>query len=419
MMTASTAFATTGEKMFKNLQMIAHSGSKSLENCDQSDSSVLSAWLLKRKSGPKSRFLSSTNRRFFILDFGSQILFYKHSESDKKISQPTSFRNIISVQPLTDTVADVADDGAESQAGQQINVQRADSKTSLASSLRKRMPSFSTPRSLRAPTQKHGFIIETPDKPLELLCSSKAEADQWIAALQQAMLLGGRPKVEQMARSDTSTAASSRPTTACSFDSSLANTNCSDMSPRQSPPSSRLGDDHVKSQQPAFTEHTSASLPPKVPKRPPVAKAKPKWPLLSPEEQTQQSEMKTPAPEKEAVIKVIESTNGVMEYSAADARIEDDSEAWGVAQSGSLSQGYPRYHDKSEGLSLQERLAQLDFSDDEDEDDSDVHKNAAHQTLPVGSTSNLPAGPAVTTFAAVTVEPCQPFTADLSDSDDE
>jgi len=387
------------KSMQTSMQMIAHSGSKTLDDCDQSDSSVLSAWLLKRKSGPKSRFFSSTNRRFFTLDFGSQILFYKHSESDKRVSQPTTFRNIISVQPLTDTVADVADDGAETQA----NVQRADSKTSLASSLRKRMPSFSTPRSLRAPAQKHGFIIETPDKPLELLCSSKAEADQWIAALQQAMLLGGRPKVEHIAKSDTSTAASSRPTTACSFDSSLANTNCSDVSPKQSPPSSRPC---TGKQQSEFTERTAALLPPKVPKRPPVAKAKPKWPLLSPEEQTQQSEKKTPAPEV---------TNGITEYSAADARVEDDSDAWGVAQPQSRSQVIPRYHDKSEGLSLQERLAQLDFSDSEDEDDEDE----AIQTLPVKSTSMEPMEPVPSAFEAVTVEPCQPFTVDLSDSDDE
>merc|ERR1719160_1903249 len=123
------------------------------------------------------------------------------------------------------------------QAGPKI--ERASSKTSLASSLRKRMPSFvGTPRSLRAPKEQHGFVVETPDRSLELLCSSKMEADQWIAALQQAMLSGGRPKSEELGRSDNSSAASSRPTTACSFDSSLANTNFSEVSSRQSPPSS-------------------------------------------------------------------------------------------------------------------------------------------------------------------------------------
>merc|ERR1719389_835282 len=110
------------------------SGIDLLENGIVNDSGNLSAWLLKRKSGTKSRFLSTTNRRFFILDFGSQILFYKHSETDKKISQPISFRSIVSVQSLTDTVTDVVDDAAETQnpveegVPNEPRVQRADSK---------------------------------------------------------------------------------------------------------------------------------------------------------------------------------------------------------------------------------------------------------------------------------------------------
>jgi len=427
-MLSGPTLAASGGKIFENLKMVAgdsKTAAGSLENSD--DSCNLSAWLLKRKSGAKkSRFLSSTNSRFFTLDFGSQTLFYKHSESDKKVSQPISFRHIASVQALVDTVTEMADNASESQAaGQQggyydpqlfAPVQRTDSKTSLASSLRKRMPSFGTPRSFRAPKEQHGFVVGTTDKSLELLCSSKMEADQWIAALHKAMLLGrlmeGGRNGSELVRSDSSTANSSRPTTACSFSSSLANTNCSEASANPSPLSTRplsgleqsvsaqespnLADAYVKSLQPAATTRTSAMLPPKVPKRPPVAKAK-----------TEQSD-------REA-----EKEEEVTEYSVVDARLQDDNDAWGVEPPQNVSQSVPRYHDQSEGLSWQERLERLDFSDDED----DCAEDHAQDALPIRSTSNTVPLVAGTTSsdAHVTVDDLQPFTAsdDLSDSDEE
>jgi hypothetical protein len=423
MISASAACVSSGEKVLKNLRMVSRSGSKLLDNSEEQDSSIMSAWLLKKKSGPKSHFFSSTNRRFFTMDFGRQIFFYQHSESEKKISQPIPFRSIISVHPLTDSVADMADAGTEVHADQPMNVQRADSKTSLVSSLRKRMPSFSTPRSLRAPKEQHGFVIETVERPMALLCSSKAEADQWIAALQRAMLLSGNIKVEQAA--DTSTAASSRPTTACSFDSSLANTSCTDMSPKQSPPSSRpcsgsqtsqqhsvLAHGYVQSLQPEPKAHTAVLMPPKLPKRP-VAKAN---------SRSHQSNSEAGAPDKEMANEievtalepeVIKATDGVTEYSAADATVQDGSEAWNAGQSTQVTQSIPRYHDKSEGLSWQQRLAQLDLSDDDDDSEEDP----VPQASPVKNKSNVQAG--AISSEPVTIEYCQPFTVDLPDSDEE
>merc|ERR1712046_232391 len=159
------------------------------------------------------------------------------------------------------------------------------------------------------------------------------------------------------------------------------------MSPKQSPPSSHpisgsqipqqsrnLADEYVKSLQSESTERTSASLPPKVPKKPPVPKAKPRWPLLTPEE------TKAAGPEKAMTTnEVSEATDGVMEYSGVDARV-DDSEAWCGAQSQNVSEVAPRYHDKAEGLSWQQRLEQLDFSDDEDD-----HEDEAPQSFLVKS----------------------------------
>jgi len=403
------------------------------------DSDNLSAWLLKRKSGSKKNsFFSSTNRRFFTLDFGSQILFYKHSESEKKVSEPISFRSIISIQPLHYvTVADVVDDEADTQGDPQMKIERSSSKTSLASSLRKRMPSFiGTPQSLRAPKEQHGFVVETLDRSWELLCSSKMEADQWIAALGQAMRLGC-PKSEELGRSDISSALceSSPPTPACSFDSSLANANCSEVSSKQSPPSSpalsdspmpqhsiNLVKEYEKAPWPESTACTSAALPPKVPKRPTVAKAKVPVTPLSPvdrnEVTVENKEVIRPSQNFNAapMDDVRNASDGVTSYSEADARLEFDNEAWGVAQPPKISKIIPQYYDKAEGLSWQQRLEQLDFSDDEE----DVCENdEAQQTSPVRNTSNLTAVAAATTSQPVAVEYCQPFTADLSDSDDE
>jgi len=299
------------------------------------------------------------------------------------------------------------------------------------------MPSFiGTPQSLRAPKEQHGFVVETLDRSWELLCSSKMEADQWIAALGRAMRLGC-PKSEELGRSDISSAPceSSRPTTACSFDSSLANTNCSEVSSKQSPPSSpplsdspmpqhssNLVKGYAKAPRPESTACTSAALPPKVPKRPTVAKAKLPVTLLSPVDRNEMTA------ENEKVIRPSQNFNAapmddvrkasdrVTSYSEADARLDNDHEAWGVAQSPKISKIIPQYHDKAEGLSWQQRLEQLDFSDDE----GDVYEeDEARQASPVRSTSNVTAVVAATTPQPVAVEYCQPFTADLSDSDDE
>lgn len=392
-MISTPAFAASGDKIFKSLKMDLQMALsepqpavESLESCN--DSGNLSAWLLKRKSGGNSHFFSSTNRRFFTLDFGAQILFYKRSVTDKKISLPISFRSILSVQPLTDTVTDLAHNGAEDGVSNEPRVQRVDSKASLASSLRKRMPSFvSTPKSLQPPKEQHGFVVRTCDKSLELLCSSKMEADQWIAALHKAMLLGG-PKMVQSSFQDE--LGSSRPTTACSGSSSLENANRSDASePLTGRESANPADEYVQSPQKEQTTHTPAMLPPKVPKRPPVMKAR-------------NPEVALPT-SKNGLTELIVG-DGVAEYSTADARLETECEAWGVCSPQKSSQAVPRYHDRAEGLSWQERLARLDFSDDEDENDPDENQGQA-----LADHSEPP----------VKVDDCQPFTADLSDGDEE
>jgi len=58
-------------------------------------------WLTKQKGdGAKAKWFSSSTKRFFTIDYDSQIFFYSHSEDRKNNSQPTRFRDIICAELL-------------------------------------------------------------------------------------------------------------------------------------------------------------------------------------------------------------------------------------------------------------------------------------------------------------------------------
>ncbi|CAK0791617.1 unnamed protein product, partial [Prorocentrum cordatum] len=60
-----------------------------------------SAWLTKVKGeGARAKWLSGATRRYFTIDFGSQIFFYSHAEDQRKVSQPVRFKDIRSAQQL-------------------------------------------------------------------------------------------------------------------------------------------------------------------------------------------------------------------------------------------------------------------------------------------------------------------------------
>lgn len=246
------------------------------------------------------------------------------------------------------------------------------------------------------------------------------EADQWIVALHQAMVLGGSKKVQnscdELARFDSLTVTSSRPTTAGSFSSSsLTQTNCSEESTSPPPIMRRDGpqeptnpaEAYVRSLQTDAKTSTSAMLPPRVPKRPTAAKTKKEE--TAAQEEGSCSRQKTIQQDKVAA-QARQATDVVTEYSAADATLEDGNEAWGVVQPQKVSQTLPRYSDQAAGLSMQQRLAQLDFSDDEDDCEEE---QAQHDCEEIREQA------AATDSQAVTVEYCQPFTAALSDSDED
>jgi len=60
-----------------------------------------SAWLNKVKSeGTRSKWLCSTNKRYFTIDFEAKVVFYAHSAGQKKVSQPIKFKEILGAERL-------------------------------------------------------------------------------------------------------------------------------------------------------------------------------------------------------------------------------------------------------------------------------------------------------------------------------
>lgn len=60
-----------------------------------------SAWLTKAKSdGAKAKWFSSGTKRYFTIDFVTQMFYYSHAEDKKTISQPVRFRDILHAEHL-------------------------------------------------------------------------------------------------------------------------------------------------------------------------------------------------------------------------------------------------------------------------------------------------------------------------------
>lgn len=69
-----------------------------------------SAWLTKNKGeGAKASWFSKTTKRYFTIDFNTQIFFYAHSETQKTVSQPVRFKDIVSADQLPTTSSSKGD----------------------------------------------------------------------------------------------------------------------------------------------------------------------------------------------------------------------------------------------------------------------------------------------------------------------
>jgi hypothetical protein len=136
-----------------------------------------SGWLTKAKSNDaRAKWFTSSTRRFFTIDYNSQILFYSRSESDKKISQPIAFSDIIGACPLPEGGANT-----------------------------------------------FGFVLRTKSRDYELFAQSEWDVALWVAGLNRA-----RDSVD-VAASDDSTSAGVRSASGISTPSSQGSPRSSDL----------------------------------------------------------------------------------------------------------------------------------------------------------------------------------------------
>merc|ERR1719284_373030 len=60
-----------------------------------------SAWMRKAKSDQaKAKWLCSSTKRYFTIDFDTQIFFYARAEGAKKISHPIRFKEITGAEQM-------------------------------------------------------------------------------------------------------------------------------------------------------------------------------------------------------------------------------------------------------------------------------------------------------------------------------
>lgn len=309
---------------------------------------LLTGWILKRKSaGAKSKILGDTNKRFFTLDFENQILFYSNSESQKKsVSLPIPFIDILSVEATGN--AEPQDAAAQAP----------------AKSGRFAMPKFPKMAN-RNSGSNHCIIVHGKDKKMELLWNSEEEASKWLAALQYAVRTGDAKRRgdsdPDLAKAEQSTAAGS---SGASGSGSSTPRDCipevigrsddlceSDRSP---PLSSGLED--------VVLDADAAEA---VESQPAFQKMEPHRSSVNGGYNVRSDGVRRVSFDGNAQRKEIETSPA-------------GTSAWGNAP---RTPPIARYADQGEGLSLKERLEQLNFSDDEDEEDGE--KSFAKHTGPL------------------------------------
>lgn len=286
----------------------------------------LTGWLLKRKSeGVASRLFRSANRRFFTLDFEAQLFYYAQSESHKTMSLPVRFCNLLSVEPY-EAVSEppLAEEAAEGDA--------AKSFRHVA------VPKISFGALKRSTASHHGFVLRMAGKEMDLLCASKQEAEAWISGLREAIAMGSSG--EEPLKLELSTSAGSSPEAPLS-PRSEGGESVPEMLVPQTPEAAKV-QTSPRSQM-AFGGEPARETQEK--------KGRRGLGGLLPRRLRRQS--------KEASV-------------AEVTTLEEGVEAWGdedyPQDPAPVSEVSKRYEDKARGLSLKERLAQMDFSDDEDEE---------------------------------------------------
>eukprot|EP00927_Polykrikos_kofoidii_P047972 TRINITY_DN42231_c0_g1_i1.p1 TRINITY_DN42231_c0_g1~~TRINITY_DN42231_c0_g1_i1.p1 ORF type:complete len:451 (-),score=87.90 TRINITY_DN42231_c0_g1_i1:42-1337(-) len=402
----------------------------------------LCGWMLKRKSdGSRSRVFCASNRRYFTLDFGAQILYYAQSEANKSVSVPIGFRDLLGVEPFGP--ATVSSEGVAEEEEAPVGAVRSNgSKQSAGSGFK--LPTLPSLGGLvkRGGDEKHGFVLRTRGKSMELLCASASEAESWMEAIHEAMSIAGVPSgsLDNVPKAEPSTApGSSRVTSASPEDGSPRSGDgeegrkpCCITPPRltaehsaglaSTTSSLALGLDKIED----ANVPTGASDPP-----PHSAGRDSAWAV------SDNDSGPARRPSSAAGGGPTEAVTAMKHSSSPRC---DDS-AWGAntVGEGSPAAARSRYADKGQGLTMQQRLSQLDFSDDEDEEIQTATAAAAcadvgeaggvsSSSTPVpqkaredwtSDAATLTTDGKATETAPVTIDVCETFSPEDADSDED
>lgn len=135
----------------------------------------MSAWLQKKKSGSAMVRVRQYNKRYFTIDFDARVFFYAHGENSKKVSIVIPFTDILDVRV------------PESQMVQGDNASTC-SRQSRVSFMKR----LSNPRLKDEEQEEHRVTLLTrPAKTMELICSSAEEAATWFEAFKAAIADSG------------------------------------------------------------------------------------------------------------------------------------------------------------------------------------------------------------------------------------
>jgi len=296
----------------------------------------LSAWLQKKKSGASAFRMREYNKRYFTLDFDTHTFFYSHSEGSKKVSAVTSFADIVDVHMPQ---ADKGDNISEY------------SKVSKRSFLRRTTSFLAAAKD--AEEQHLVTVMTRPAKTFELLCSSATEAVTWFEALKNAIAMDkDRDAVE--AGHTTATSEGEEPPKGLPMSGGYPTRPelMATVAGARDGESDRDGDASPPPLKGTFLDLTVEESAPA-----PVREAGP-------------AEGATVV--ETGAVALQAADFGFAEEEDSDAKSsssEEEEVGVGAAEPVPATRATGGYGDRHEGMSMQERLASLEFSDDEEDDD--------------------------------------------------
>lgn len=367
----------------------------------------MSAWIMKKKSGSSMVRVRQYNKRYFTIDFDLQVLFYAHNTNAKKVNAVVPFADIVEVRRPEVNLDDV-DKTSECSRQSKVSFIRRMSSGRLGSG-----------KSAEQQQEQEQFALTVTikSKTMELMCSSAGEAIEWFQALNAAKDMGGGDARSLPAGRASDSEGSDGNTADVAADAIVVDTGATAGYPNEErarpppmpsraalPPSGR-GVPPAEVGAATEQEEVAETLPPKPPVRGSL------WDLGTETEEGKQDAVEAPkagvAAEEtvQAVTSMISPDSSNLSpggLQAADFGFDaiepsdSDSEpsphnakrpsGSGVDSSGVCvagpsatgGSGVPAafvaaerssYVDRNEGLSLQQRLANLEFSDDEEDDD--------------------------------------------------